>query len=39
MGPASIKLYDKAGIIARVECTANDASFFKDHRHVEQRNG
>ena len=24
MGPASIKLYDKAGLIARVECTAND---------------
>jgi hypothetical protein len=27
MGPASIKLYDKAGLIARVECTANDVSF------------
>jgi hypothetical protein len=39
MGPASIKLYDKAGLIARVECTANDVSFFKHHRHVEQRNG
>jgi hypothetical protein len=39
MGSASIKLYDKAGIIARVECTANDVSFFKHHRHVEQRNG
>jgi hypothetical protein len=39
MGPASLKLYDKAGIIARVECTANDVSFFKHHRHVEQRNG
>jgi hypothetical protein len=39
MGPASLKLYDKAGIIARVECTANDISFFKHHRHVEQRNG
>jgi hypothetical protein len=39
MGPASIKLYDKAGIIARVECTANDVSFFKHHRYVEQRNG
>jgi hypothetical protein len=22
-----------------VECTANDVSFFKHHRHVEQRNG
>lgn len=39
MGPASIKLYDKAGIMARVECTANDVSFFKHHRQVEQRDG
>jgi hypothetical protein len=39
MGPASIKLYDKVGLIARVECTVNDLSFFKHHRWVEQRNG
>ena len=39
MGPASLKLYDKAGLIARVECTANDVSFFKHHHYVEQRNG
>jgi len=39
LGPASLKLYDKAGVIARVECTANDVSFFKHHRYVEQRNG
>ncbi len=39
MGPTSIKLYDKAGIMARVECTTNDASFFKIHRWVEQRDG
>jgi hypothetical protein len=39
MGPASIKLYDKAGIMARVACTANDVSFFKHHREVEQRDG
>lgn len=39
MGPASIKLYDKAGIMARVECTANDVAFFKIHRWVEQRDG
>jgi hypothetical protein len=39
MGPVSIKLYDKAGLMARVECTANDVSFFKHHRYVEQRNG
>ena len=39
MGPTRIKLYDKAGIMARVECTTNDASFFKIHRWVEQRDG
>ena len=39
MGPASLKLYDKFALIARVECTANDVSFFKHHRYVEQRNG
>jgi len=39
MGPVSIKLYDKFALIARVECTANDVSFFKHHRYVEQRNG
>ncbi|MFH0341403.1 MAG: hypothetical protein ACHBNF_04585, partial [Chromatiales bacterium] len=39
MGPASLKLYDKFGLMARVECTANEVSFFKHHRFVEQRNG
>ncbi len=39
MGPASIKLYDKAGLIARVECTVNDVTFFKHHRWVERRDG
>ncbi len=39
MGSTSIKLYDKAGIMARVECTSNDISFFKHHRQVEQRDG
>jgi hypothetical protein len=39
MGPVSIKLYDKAGIMARVECTANDVSFFKHYREVEQHDG
>ena len=39
MGAASIKLYDKAGLIARVECTTNDVTFFKHHRYVEQRTG
>ena len=39
MGPASINLYEKFGIIARVECTTNDPSFFKLHRDVKQRDG
>jgi hypothetical protein len=39
MGQTSIKLYDKAAIMARVECTTNNPSFFKIHRQVEQRNG
>ena len=39
MGATSIKLYDKFGIMARVECTTNDVSFFKIHRTVEQRDG
>ena len=39
MGPTGIKLYDKFGIMARVECTTNDVSFFKAHRVVQQRDG
>ena len=39
MGAVGIKLYDKHGIMARVECTTNDVSFFKTHRVVEQRDG
>ena len=39
MGPAAIKLYDKAGLLARVECTTVQVSFFKHYRKVEQRNG
>ena len=39
MGPTSIKMYDKRGIILRIETTANDVSFFKHHRKVEQRDG
>jgi len=35
----ALKLYDKFALISRVECTANDVSFFKHHRYVEQRNG
>ena len=36
---ASIKMYDKAGCILRIETTTNDVSFFKHHRKVEHRQG
>jgi hypothetical protein len=39
MGPVAIKLYDKFRLIGRVECTANDVTFFKHHRTVEHRDG
>jgi hypothetical protein len=37
-GTSTIKMYDKAGIVLRLETTANDVSFFKHHRKVEHRN-
>lgn len=39
MGPVSIKMYDKFGLVLRIETTVNDATFFKHHRKVEQRDG
>ena len=39
MGPASIKMYDKAGIALRIETTTNDVSFFKHFRPVVQKDG
>jgi hypothetical protein len=33
-GKSSIKMYDKSGIVLRIETTANDVSFFKHHRKV-----
>ena len=30
-------MYDKAGIVLRIETTTNDVSFFKHHRKVEHR--
>jgi hypothetical protein len=39
MGPAALKLYDKFGLLARIECTANDVTFFSHHRTVEHRDG
>ena len=39
MGSVSIKLYDKAGRILRLETIANDVTFFHYYRKVEQRDG
>ena len=39
MGPVSIKLYDKFGLILRIETTVNDLTFFKHYREVEHRDG
>ena len=39
MGVVSIKMYDKHGLILRIECLSNDVSFFKHHRRVEHRDG
>ena len=38
-GKCAIKMYDKFGIILRIETTANDVSSFKHHRKVEHRQG
>ena len=32
-------MYDKHGIVLRIETTTNDVSFFKHHRKVEHRQG
>jgi hypothetical protein len=39
MGPVSIKMYDKFGLILRIETTVNNVSFFKHYRKVEHRDG
>jgi hypothetical protein len=39
MRPGSIKLYDKFGLILRIETTVNDLTFFKHYREVEHRDG
>jgi len=39
MGKAAIKMYDKQGIVLRIETTANDVSFFKHYRKVVHRDG
>jgi hypothetical protein len=39
MGPVAVKMYDKFGLVLRVETVANDVSFFKHRRRVEHRDG
>ena len=39
MGPVAIKMYDKLGLVLRIETTTNDVTFFKHHRRVEHRDG
>jgi hypothetical protein len=39
MGPASIKMYDKQGLVLRIETTVNDVKFFRHYRTVEHRDG
>ncbi|MFA6176955.1 MAG: MarR family transcriptional regulator, partial [Phycisphaerae bacterium] len=39
MGKVAVKMYDKFGLVLRVETVANDVSFFKHHRRVEHRDG
>jgi hypothetical protein len=39
LGPVSLKLYDKFGLILRLETTVNDVTFFHQRRVVEHRNG
>jgi len=38
-GKSSIKMYEKHGIVLRIETTSNDVSSFKHHRKVEHRQG
>lgn len=39
LGKAQVKMYDKFGLVLRIETTVNDVSFFKHHRKVEHREG
>lgn len=39
MGRVALKMYDKLGVVLRIETVANDVSFFKHHRKVEHRDG
>lgn len=39
LGPVSIKLYDKFGVVLRIETTVNDVTFFSQYRQVRHRDG
>jgi hypothetical protein len=39
LGPVSIKLYDKFGVVLRIETTVNDVAFFSQYREVRHRDG
>ncbi len=39
MGQVAIKMYDKLGLVLRIETTANNGSFFKHYRKVEHGDG
>ncbi|MGQ9825651.1 MAG: MarR family transcriptional regulator [Desulfotomaculales bacterium] len=39
MGATAIKMYDKFGLVLRIETTTNDVSEFKIYREVQQRDG
>ena len=39
MGSVSLKLYDKFGLILRIETTVHDLTFFKHYREVDHRDG
>jgi hypothetical protein len=39
LGPVSIKLYDKFGVVLRIETTVNNVAFFSQYREVRHRDG
>jgi hypothetical protein len=39
MGEVSVKVYDKFGIVLRIEVTSNDVTKFKVYREVEKTDG
>ena len=39
MGKVAIKMYDKFGLVLRIETVANDVSFFKHHRRDDPSSG